>query len=80
MLKLTETELTEMGFSRRTTFRMEFYQYGKASTFAYTPERGEVFVADNKDGDVVEAYPQTKEDLLTLIRLFTPPQEVKDVS
>lgn len=78
MLKLTASELAEMGFSRRTTFRMEFYQYVKARTLTYIPEYGGVFVADNKNGDVLAAYPQTKEDLLTLMRLFTPPQEAKD--
>lgn len=65
MLKLTEEELKELGFEH----------YWGSLLHGTTPLRqdnGEFRVGR---GVLFRVYPQTKEDLLTLIRLFTPPQE-----
>jgi len=69
MLKLTEAELAEMGFGQYWGFTLH-----RTAPVRY--EHGEFRVGS---GVLTRIYPQTKEDLLTLIRLFEPPQEVKDV-
>ena len=75
MLKLTEAELAEMGFEDRDRVwerlldatdipvTLQYMQY-------WTPVGFRVW----NEFSSMECYPQTKEDLLTLIRLFTPPK------
>jgi hypothetical protein len=79
MLKLTEAELAEMGFKpRRNGFdAVVFNRDMEDGYMEYDPSYCGVWIG-NCSGYPTEAYPQTKEDLLTLIRLFTPPDEVKD--
>lgn len=77
MLKLTEAELAEMGFRKGWDdwYRLELdcetgmEHYGK---------NGEALWCIDAESGLAFFYPQTKEDLLTLMRLFTPPQEAKD--
>lgn len=75
MLKLTEAELAEMGFrTRKTGFgAVVSFKDLEDGYIEYDPSYCGVWVG-NYSGYPAEAYPQTKEDLLTLIRLFTPPQ------
>lgn len=75
MLKLTEAELAEMGFrSRIDGFGEAMFTKDSGYWFVeYDPTRCEVWTG-NGNGYPLLAYPQTKEDLLTLIRLFTPPK------
>ncbi len=76
MLKLTEAELAEMGFRR------DYHGYaislGEYSGKYIGIDDGRWSVSDADS--ISYCHPQTKEDLLTLIRLFTPPREVKDAS
>ena len=90
MLKLTEAELVEMGFRKNgwsLMWRPKWMNQGEGAWgtcigFVVEVSHGWAYGTwwvDPNDG-VCQIYPQTKEDLLTLIRLFTPPQEVKDVN
>mgnify|MGYP003511190236 CR=1 FL=1 len=70
MLKLTEAELAEFGFGREP---MRFYRPSGEGGVVYLSHSNYWCVeADSYSGSAI--YPQTKEDLLTLIRLFTPPK------
>ena len=75
MLKLTEAELAEMGFLGNSRFA---FWSGEADILYFFREDEWHLEISRDSGSIF--YQQTKEDLLTLIRLFTPPQEVKDVS
>lgn len=79
MLKLTEAELAEMGFkTRKNGFgAIMFSRDMEDGYMEYDPSYCGVWIGNNS-GYPTEAYPQTKEDLLTLIRLFTPLSEVND--
>jgi len=78
MLKLTEAELAETGF-RKSRKSKSWVLWVGGMDIEYQPSAGKWLAATDLDLGAT-CYPQTKEDLLTLIRLFTPPREVKDAS
>lgn len=66
MLKLTEEELKELGFGPCT------YQLLNSGNVLCNRE-GYDFAVGTDWNSFTPAYPETKEDLQTLIRVFTPP-------
>lgn len=74
MLKLTEAELAEMGFKPYLSNKHLMCN----GSVMWLVNRNTCCIGDGYYGDIQEAYPQTKEDLLTLIRVFTPKESDKN--
>ena len=69
----TEEEFLSLGFFLKgVTWNLECSGFDVCFNTYYS------WFMCHKYHDPVDIFPQTKEDVLTLIRLFTPPQEVKN--
>jgi len=73
MYNPTEAELAEMGFVKYP----DGVEIRCGEGFVWKGSNSNHWFVSAGDRSA-EVYPQTKEDVLTLIRLFTPPQEMKD--